>query len=76
MYIAQQLMKKLFSIVKKLSAERFAELHSDGPKLLFRSQALLRGHKNLKCNLPHIPTVGHRLKVVRFNFTKLGIQLQ
>ena len=30
-YIVQQLMKKLFSIVKKLSEERFAELHSDWP---------------------------------------------
>ena len=46
MYIAQQLMKKLFSIMKKLSAKRFAELHSDWPILLFGSQALsVRGHK-------------------------------
>ena len=30
-------MKKLFSIVSKLSAKRFAELHSDWPKLIFGS---------------------------------------
>ena len=34
-------MKKLFSIVGKLSAKRFAELHSDWPKLLFGSHALI-----------------------------------
>ena len=32
---AQQSTKKLFSIVSKLSAKRFAELHSDWPTLLF-----------------------------------------
>ena len=50
-------MKKLLSIVRKLSAKRFAELHSDWPKLLFGSHALVRGHRNLKCVLPHTPTV-------------------
>ena len=46
MYIAKQLIKKCFSTVKKLSVERFAKLHSDLPKLLFGSKALVRGHKN------------------------------
>ena len=42
-------MKKLSSIVSKLSAEKFAVLHSDWPKLLLGSQALVRGHRILKC---------------------------
>ena len=37
-------MKKILSTVKKLPVKRFAELHSDWPKLLFGSQALVRGH--------------------------------
>ena len=45
MYITQQLMEKLFSILKKVSAKGFAELHSDWPKLLFGSYALVGGHK-------------------------------
>ena len=44
-------MKKLFSIVR--SAKMFPELHSDWPKLLFGSDALISGHRNLKCVLPH-----------------------
>ena len=36
-------MKKLFSIVIKLSAKGFAEPHSDRPKLIFGSHALVRG---------------------------------
>ena len=56
-YIAQQLMKKLFSIVKKLSEKMFAELHSDWPKLRFGSQALVKRHKNLKCISPNTPMV-------------------
>ena len=44
--IAQNPMKKRFSIVSELSAKRFAKLHSDWPKRLFVSQAPVRGHKN------------------------------
>ena len=40
-YIAQQLMKNIFSIVSKLSAKRFAGLHSDWPKHILGSQALV-----------------------------------
>ena len=45
-------MKKLFSIVSKLSAKRFAEIHSDWPKLLFGSKALERGHNKSTCVFP------------------------
>ena len=41
----------------KSSAKRFAEIHSDWPKLLFGSHALVSGHKNLKCDLPNTPKV-------------------
>ena len=57
-YISQQVVKKLSSIVSKLSAKRFAKLHSDWPKLLLGSQALVRGHRNSKCVLHHTPMVG------------------
>ena len=50
--------EELFSTMKKLSEKRFAKLHSDWPKLLFGSHALVRGHKNLKYLLPHTSTVG------------------
>ena len=41
MYIAQQLKKiKLFSVVSKLSAKRFAVLHSDWPKDSFGPRPL------------------------------------
>ena len=56
-YIAQQRMKKLFSIVSELPTKGFAEHHSDWPKLLFGSQALVVGHRNSKCVLFHIQTV-------------------
>ena len=76
-------MKKLFSVVSKLSAKRFAELHSDWPKLLFGSHALVRGHRNLKCVLPILQQYankmrpeGHRFEILWFNFTKLGIKVQ
>ena len=63
-------MEKLFSIVSKLSAKRFAKLHSDWPKLLWGSHALVSGHTNAYtpkiCQLDE----GHRLKKFRFNFTK------
>ena len=49
---------KLFSIVKKLSVERFAELQFEWPKQLFASRALVRGHKKIECILPHTPTIG------------------
>ena len=47
-------MKKLFIIMKKLSEKRFAELHSDWPKLFFGSHALVRGYTNL-CLYNSIP---------------------
>ena len=50
-------MNKLLSIVIKLSAKRLAVLQSDVPKVLLVSQALVRGHRNLKCIIPHTPTV-------------------
>ena len=34
-------MKKLFSILSRLSAKRFAELHSDWPKLFLGAMPLL-----------------------------------
>ena len=40
MYIAKQLIKKIFSIVKKLLVERFAELHSDWSKLFLDPRPL------------------------------------
>ena len=55
-------MKKLFSIVSKLSAKRFAELHSDWPKLLFGSHALVRGHRNLKCVLPILQRYANKMR--------------
>ena len=59
MYIVQKLMKKFFSIVGKLSAEKLAfKLHSEWPKGLFGSRALVRRFNHLKCVLPHAPTVG------------------
>ena len=80
-YIAQQLMKKIFSIVSKLSAKRFTGLHSDWSKLLLGSHAFVRGHRNLRCILHHTPKVGqldegHCLKMVWLKFTKLGIKVQ
>ena len=73
-------MNKVFSIVNKLSAKRFADHHSDWPNLL-GTKPLVRGHRNFKCILPHTPTVGkqdqgHHLKFVLFNCTKLGIKVQ
>ena len=61
-------MKKLFSIVSKLSAKRFAELHSDWPKLPFGSDVLFRGHRNLKCVLPHTPTVANKMRGMAIKF--------
>ena len=44
-YAAQQLMKKLFSMMGELSAKRFVEFNSDWPNVLYGSQALARGHR-------------------------------
>ena len=65
----------------KFAAKWFAGLHSDYPKLILGSQALVKGHRNLKCVLTHTPTVGqsnekHHVKIVRFDFTKLGNKVQ
>ena len=49
-------MKKLFSIVRKLSAKRFAELHSDWPKLLFGSDALVM-HQSFVSPAPLVPGI-------------------
>ena len=54
----QEILKKLFSIVSKLSIKRFPELLSDWPKLLLGTQALVRGHINLTCVVSNTPTVG------------------
>ena len=51
-------MKKLLSIVKKLSEKRFAEPYSDWPKLLLGSQAIYKKDTKMKCILPHTPIVG------------------
>ena len=55
--IARQLMKQLFSIESELFAKRFAELQIYKSKLPFKSKALVRGHRNSKCSLPHTPTL-------------------
>ena len=57
-------MKKLFSIVSKMSATRFAGLiKSDCSKLLFGSEALVRGHRNLKLTLLHT-RYANRMRVI------------
>ena len=61
-------MKKLFSIVSKLSAKRFAELHSDWPKLLLGSHALVRGHRNLKFVLPILQRYANKMKGIVWKF--------
>ena len=61
-------MKKLFSIVSKLSVKRFVELHSDWPKLLFGSHALVRGHRNLKCVLPILQQHANKMREIASKF--------
>ena len=68
-YIAQQLMKTLFSIlVSKLSAKRFAGLHSDWSKLLLGSHALVRGHRYLKCVLPILQRYANKMRGIVWKF--------
>ena len=67
------LMKKLFSIVSKLSAKRFGEFHSDWPKLLFGSHALVRGHRNLKCVPALVLRAGSAFLLLQFLFIAFSI---
>ena len=62
-------MKKLFSIVSKLSAKRFAvEPHSDWPKLLLGSHALVKGYRNLKCVLPILQRCANKMRGIAWKF--------
>ena len=61
-------METLFSIVNKLFAKRIAEFHSDRPKLLFGSHALVRGHRNLKCVLPILQRYANKMRGIALKF--------
>ena len=65
-------MKKRFSIVSELSADRIAELHSDWPKRHLGPQVpIFKVHFT-----PYSNGMPKRLNIVHFNLTKLWTEVQ